>query len=237
MSEDPQAAESAGCDECAITRTQARMLVHDLKAPLTAISGYAELLARHDLDPEHEKTAFDAIRDAVLRMDAMLDDAFSSRRSAQTLVAPLLPLVESAIADARVGTTRVLRLEPAEEVGAAVDPMLMRRALDNLIGNALKYSPAPEVVDVSVVSSDAGELLGGAAAVIEVADRGPGIPEAERERVFVPFERLMRAGDPPGQGLGLAVVAGVVEEAGGAIEARSRVGGGTVMHLELPLAR
>jgi two-component system sensor histidine kinase TctE len=76
----------------------------------------------------------------------------------------------------------------------------------------------------------------GGDAVIEITDRGPGIPEEERDFVLKPFARLDRDADTPGTGLGLTVVRSVAERMGGRVAIHGRDGGGTVVRVELPLA-
>ena len=77
----------------------------------------------------------------------------------------------------------------------------------------------------------------GATAVLEVSDRGPGIPADEREQAFEPFERLGHDTDVPGTGLGLTVVASVVRANGGTARILDNPGGGTIVRIEFPLAR
>ena len=111
----------------------------------------------------------------------------------------------------------------------AADPISLARALENLLSNAARYAPEGQI-DVSV------SVGSGSMAFVEVSDRGPGIPEDERERVLEPFARLDRDIDSPGSGLGLTVVRSAAERAGGTVCAVERDGGGTTFRLELPLA-
>jgi two-component system osmolarity sensor histidine kinase EnvZ len=103
--------------------------------------------------------------------------------------------------------------------------MAVRRALGNLIDNALRYAGEP--VEVELKNSP-GEV------VIEVRDRGPGIPSGEAERLKRPFTRLDAArGGPPGSGLGLAIVERVARAHGGRLQLAPRDGGGLVARLRL----
>jgi two-component system sensor histidine kinase KdpD len=102
------------------------------------------------------------------------------------------------------------------------------RALVNLLENAMKYSAAESAIEISVRRD--GETL-----VFTVADRGPGVPELERERIFEPFYRP--PGVPPdirGAGLGLAIAQGLAVAQGGAVRYEARAGGGSLFHLILP---
>ena len=104
----------------------------------------------------------------------------------------------------------------------------MRRAIANLVDNALRYAAG----SVEVVTTRVGRQ-----AVLEVRDRGPGIPEHERERMKQPFTRLQQArSNAGGSGLGLAIVDRIVAAHGGHFELASREGGGLVARIRLPLA-
>jgi signal transduction histidine kinase len=103
--------------------------------------------------------------------------------------------------------------------------------LDNLVGNAVKYAgPDRDPLISVVVRSDGPHVL------LEVADRGLGIPAEEIDHVFEPFRRA-HGGGVSGSGLGLAICHSVVTRHGGTINARRRLGGGTVIALTLPRAR
>jgi two-component system sensor histidine kinase KdpD len=110
------------------------------------------------------------------------------------------------------------------------DVGLLERAVANLLDNALKWSPAGQPVRVTAAA--AGNRL-----VLQVADRGPGIPLRDRERVFQPFQRLGDTGRVTGLGLGLAVARGFVELMDGELVVEDTPGGGTTMVLSLPQAR
>lgn len=107
-------------------------------------------------------------------------------------------------------------------------PDALRVLLDNLVDNALRYTPAGGRVDVEV-----GEAQGWAR--LKVADNGPGIPPAERERVFDRFYRLSGT-DVPGCGLGLAIVGEIVRQHGGRVRLLDSAGGGLTVQIDLPLA-
>ena len=107
------------------------------------------------------------------------------------------------------------------------DPVMMQRVIVNMIGNALRYSPAavPPLVTAGV-RGDRVEL--------RVIDHGPGIPEADRERVFLPFQRLGDPGHRAGVGLGLVVSRGLAEAMGGTVEPEETPGGGLTMVVCMP---
>ncbi|QTX32467.1 DUF4118 domain-containing protein [Aminithiophilus ramosus] len=117
---------------------------------------------------------------------------------------------------------------PREACLVTVDFIFFSLVLVNLVDNALKYSPPGSPLALAV------RRCGSASLVFDVLDRGPGIPEAFREKVFEKFFRLAPGGG--GTGLGLAISKGIVEAHGGTLEALSRRDGGTVMRVTLPEA-
>lgn len=213
------------------------MCAHDLRGALTVIAGYAELLRRDDLSAVDRATAVQGIGAAVERADRLLGDTLSGRGHVRTEqgLAPLVDLaaaVERACEDARVASGREITLEVAGSPRAHADLDLVARILENLLGNAAKYAPDGPI-DVRLAETAASD--GSPVALIEVADRGPGIPEAERDAVWNPFARLERdEGLAPGTGLGLTVVRSAAERMGGRASVRAREGGGAVFAVELP---
>jgi two-component system sensor histidine kinase KdpD len=109
-----------------------------------------------------------------------------------------------------------------------LDFALMAQVFVNLVDNALKYSPAGSPVEVHAHASEA-DL------VMQVADRGVGIPPEDLARVFDKFYRVQRPGSVSGTGLGLSICKGIVEAHGGSIGAENRSGGGTVITISMPL--
>jgi two-component system sensor histidine kinase KdpD len=109
-----------------------------------------------------------------------------------------------------------------------LDFVLIAQVLANLLDNAAKYAGPGTRIEVTGRKSD-GDL------VITVADRGPGIPEEDLERVFDKFQRVTRPDGVSGTGLGLAISRGIIEAHGGRISARPRDGGGLEVQFSLPL--
>jgi signal transduction histidine kinase len=118
---------------------------------------------------------------------------------------------------------------PALPVMAAYDERRIQRVLQNLIGNAIKYSPDEGAIDIELRASPA-------AAEITVRDHGVGIPAEERRRVFERGYRASTVGSIPGTGLGLFISAEIVKRHGGTIACTGPAGGGTVIEVRLPLA-
>ncbi|HEY7912378.1 MAG TPA: HAMP domain-containing sensor histidine kinase, partial [Blastocatellia bacterium] len=123
-----------------------------------------------------------------------------------------------------------LTLERADEVPAMMlDRVKIEQVLNNLLGNAIKFSPAGSEVSIALEDSETN-------AVISVKDRGPGIPEEEIGRVFQPFTKTgsRRSEREKSAGLGLAIVKKIVAGHGGEISVESKIGEGTTFHVALP---
>jgi two-component system sensor histidine kinase KdpD len=106
--------------------------------------------------------------------------------------------------------------------------LLIEQVLINLLDNAVKYTPPGTAIDIAAE-------LGDGAVVVEVADRGPGIPRGEEERVFQKFARLADRAAPSGAGLGLTICRGIVTAHGGRIWVEPRPGGGARFRFALPM--
>jgi two-component system sensor histidine kinase KdpD len=111
-----------------------------------------------------------------------------------------------------------------------LDYLQIDQVLTNLLENAARYTPAGSPIEVSA-------HLEGEEMVISVADRGPGIPAADLERIFDKFYRVLGTQRTTGSGLGLAVCKGLVEAHGGRIWAENREGGGAVFRFTLPITK
>jgi two-component system, OmpR family, sensor histidine kinase KdpD len=128
---------------------------------------------------------------------------------------------------------RVVRTHLPEDLPPIeLDYVQIDQVLTNLIENAVRYTPPESPIDVNVQRD-------GSQVIISVADRGPGIPSADLERIFDKFYRVLNGqhtpGHPTGSGLGLAVSKGLVEAHGGRIRAENREGGGAIFSVTLPI--
>ena len=210
-------------------------LTHELKSPLAAIRAAAELL--ESPLPEEDRRRFVASIAAqggrlAQMVDKLLALAAVEHRQAiapQPLDAGAL-LREAAEAVRPRAEAAGIALEVAAPADAALagDPFLLRQALVNLLDNALDFAPAGSLVRARALRDGAGLRL-------EVADRGAGVPEYARQRVFERFYSLPRpGGGGRSSGLGLPFVAQVAALHGGSASLRAREGGGTVAALVLP---
>jgi signal transduction histidine kinase len=195
---------------------------HDLRTPLASLRIRAE-----SVEPAEERAKMIA---TIEEMTAMLDDTLALARSGRA-TEEVRQVDVSALADAVVEELRALGRDVAFHEGerqtAAVQPNLLRRAVRNLIDNAVKYGGSAEVA----VSAENGMIA------IAVADGGPGIPEAEFDKVQEPFVRLeaSRNRGTGGSGLGLALARGAAEAHGGRLELANRPEGGLLARILLPV--
>jgi signal transduction histidine kinase/CHASE2 domain-containing sensor protein len=215
------------------------LVSHEMRTPLTAIQGMTELLAAYDVEPVRRREMNLAINDEVKRLTRMItgylditrleSGATAMRLSpvrAETLLERILILVEP------VAAQRQIRVEgnfPSDLPPFLADADLLSRAVENLVSNAIKYSP--DGTTVSVLARAEEDYV-----AIEVADHGYGIPQADLERVFEKFYRVPRVQDAgvPGTGLGLALVREIAELHHGSVAVRSEVNQGSIFTLRIP---
>lgn len=213
------------------TREELAVCAHDLRGALTVISGYVDLLRRLELSDAERAEALAGINAAVRRADRLLGDTLSGKSHESAAPGDRVDLVAlslRAAEDARAAFGREVAVETAgSQLMVPGDADALARVLENLLSNAAKYAPTGPI-EIRL-TEEAGS------AVVEIADRGPGIPADQREDVFEPFARLPRDDDAPGTGLGLTVVRSVAERLGGHAEVRDRDGGGAIVRVELPL--
>ncbi|WP_046776754.1 sensor histidine kinase [Streptomyces yangpuensis] len=208
---------------------------HDLRTPLAGIKASVTSLRATDVEWSDEDRAelLEGIEDGADRLDALVGNLLDMSRLQTGTVTPIIretdldevvPRALHGIPDDSV------ELEIPETLPmVVVDRGLLERAVANIVENAVKYSPAghPVLVSASAIA-DRVEL--------RVVDRGPGIPDEAKNRVFEPFQRYGDAPAGAGVGLGLAVARGFTEAVGGTLAAEDTPGGGLTMVLTLPTA-
>ncbi|XVV37783.1 ATP-binding protein [Streptomyces sp. CA-100214] len=214
---------------------------HELRTPLMSVRGYADLFQYAAAnEPAERERHLARLRAEAARMGVLLDDLLLlARLDADEVEAPLrredadlTELVRQAADAFRAGhPDRPLTVRTgAAVVKLRLDPQRIRQVLDNLLTNAAVHTPPGTAVSVTV--------CGGADAVrVSVADAGPGIPAADRERIFDRFYRVdkARSRDRGGSGLGLSVAASLVRAHGGTVEVDGEPGA-TVFTVTLPAA-
>jgi signal transduction histidine kinase len=211
------------------------LISHDLRSPLAVVIGYLDLLRKPLTDDERTRAIDSAKRNAG-RMADLLEDLLSATR-AEELLAPsaLVPISLAEVAEEVVGSIAPTHSERALSVEIACRPVVrgeekrLRQVLVNLVTNAFKYAPESEPVIVRVSSE-------GDAALLQVIDRGPGVPEGDRDRVFERYARLDGAAGRPGIGLGLYIVRTIAENHGGGVRVSETPGGGATFTIVLPCA-
>jgi phosphoserine phosphatase RsbU/P len=220
---------------------------HDLRTPLTSIMGFAQLLRRRldrdgGISPSELGERLNRIEEQAVQMTRMIDDLLDVARldagrelELRREPSNVIMLAEKAASDVQRTTDRhrlrVLATEP--EIVGDLDGARIERVIQNLLTNAVKYSPAGGDVDLTVRSEhhDDGEW-----AVIEVRDEGVGIPASELPRMFERFFRASNVSDRVrGTGLGLAGARQIVEQHGGRIMVSSEEGVGSTFTVLLPL--
>ncbi len=220
---------------------------HDLRTPLTAIRGQAQLLRRRLRtgridDPAALEGGLAGIEAAANRMAALIDEMMDAAHLAagrdlelRPAPADLATLVADAVTEARAGYPgREVRIDAAvPAVAGTWDAARLARVLANLLSNALKYSPAERLVTVRIDRETGDD--GRSWAIVAVRDDGVGIPAADLSRLFQRFHRGANvAGQTPGTGIGLAGSRRIVEQHGGMIRVESAEGHGSTFTVVLP---
>lgn len=215
---------------------------HELRTPLATVRGYAELYRVGGVRSEEDvASAMRRIENEATRMSRLVEDLLlltrlDSRPSFERVPVDLTVLAADTVQDAKVRSAdRPINLIP---LGGTTGPVMtkgddhsLRQVLTNLVGNAVAHTPDGSAIEVAVGYADN-------LAVVEVRDRGPGIPDDVADRVFERFFRAdaSRSRDRGGTGLGLAIVAAIVGTHRGRVRYAQRSGGGSVFRVELPAA-
>ena len=210
---------------------------HDLRTPLAAALASVGSLRSPDVEfsPEDQAELLATADESLVKLTRLVDNLLDMSRlqaGALTLhltavhVDEVLPRALDSLADPDA-PVQPLDLDTVPAVLA--DPPLLERVLANVITNALRYN-APGAPVLVTASAHLDQVQ------IRVIDRGPGIAPADRDRVFLPFQRLGDTDNTTGVGLGLALSRGLAEAMGGTLEVEDTPGGGTTMLLTLPAA-
>jgi two-component system, OmpR family, sensor kinase len=222
---------------------------HELRTPLTTIRGFAELYRQGAArDPAELDRLMRRIEDQAARMGLLVEDLLllarlDQQRPLDRSPVDLLALAADAVTDASaVAPDRRIELvlgsgddRPRHALVVLGDSERLRQVLANLVGNALRHTPAGSPVEVRVGEA---VLDGRPGAAVEVVDQGPGLTPEQTERVFERFYRAdpARSGADGGTGLGLSIVAALVAVHGGTVQVDSVPGRGARFRVVLPLA-
>jgi signal transduction histidine kinase len=219
---------------------------HDLRNPLSVIVATSQFLRKraHDAaapDAERWSAAVGRIETAARRVDAQLDQlhdlaaTHAGRPLGLRRVPTDLVVVARGVLAEWTGTTtrHHLRLETeAEHLIGSFDLVRLERVIDNLVGNAIKYSPRGGAVTLALRCQP---TANGTWAVLSVRDEGLGIPAADLPRIFDQFHRAQNVGRIGGTGLGLAVTHEIIAQHGGGVTVETREGYGSTFTVRLPL--
>lgn len=211
--------------------------IHELKTPLTVISGQLQRARRFmTTDPERGRGAMDLALEQIARMERLIHGLQdygrleSAALSLEVVAFDIRDAVAAAILRHEHDEIPRLRLRrPAASALVRGDPGRVAQILDNLLSNALKYSPPRAPIELSLTIS-------GGAAHVRVEDHGVGVPADERDRLFTPYFRTRRTRDIPGSGLGLHVSRRFAEQHGGRLWLDRSNDVGSTFVLALPLA-
>ncbi len=219
---------------------------HELRSPLAAIAGYAELLRTKplaEISPEKREKALAIIQESTERLAHFINDIldlaklkaghveirrrpFHVREAVEEVVGLLTPLFDKKQISCTTDVPENMPVFPA-------DPEKIRQVLTNLLSNALKFTPAQGKIRISAKNQS--EFV-----EITVKDSGMGIPEDQKEAVFERFRQVKSGREvvtgQKGTGLGLAIAKGNVEAHGGRIWIESELGKGTTVHFTLPVS-
>jgi signal transduction histidine kinase len=210
---------------------------HDLRSPLTALLGYAELIDRIGPLNDQQHEFLQRIQASVQHITTLVNDlldlgrleaGFDTRRESVQIGSVLKYTLDTFENQARARKIDLVSETSPDLPPLRANPIRIRQMLDNLVGNAIKYTQQGGKVDVHANLMDDQIIL-------RVSDNGPGIPPGEQTRIFDKFFRASNAPDSvQGSGLGLAIVKSIVESHRGRIWVESNLGQGTTFFVVLP---
>jgi len=210
---------------------------HDLRSPLTSVIGYTELVERAGSVNDMQRDFLKRIQGSVQQITSLINDlldigsieaGFDTRREFVQLEGILrytLDMLQGQIKSKRL--TVKTNIGPSLPVLRA-NPIRLRQVMDNVVGNAIKYSYPDGEINISIHAE--GEQL-----ILQVTDAGPGIPVADQPRIFDKFYRGSNISEVEGSGLGLAIVKTIVESHQGRIWVESVEGKGSSFFIVLPI--
>ncbi len=217
-------------------------IVHDFRNPMSAVRLDAQMLAREAHRPEGARCGrlaelAERIGRTLDRMDAIFKEFLFMSRPATAAVETFdlkrcaAECLESMAARLEQGGQRALLQAPDGQAPVHASEPAVRRALVNVLYNAVQHAPRDSAIEVGI-AAESRFMAAPRRWLLEVRDRGPGIPPRERERVF----EMFTTSRPGGTGLGLFLARAAVVNCGGEIRALGREGGGTIIRMALPMA-
>jgi signal transduction histidine kinase len=213
-------------------------VVHELRAPLTVMKGQTQLARRYiGQDPARERGAIDGALAQIDRMSRLISELLSQSRissnalSLNVVAFDLVDAVAAAMARHEYEEKeRISFQRPPAAVAVRGDPRRIAQILDDLLDNAVKYSPADSPIEITLA-------VHGTEAQVRIADHGVGVPASERSMLFTPFYRTSRTSAVPGTGLGLHISQQLAKRHGGRLWLDASSDTGSVFVLALPLRK
>jgi len=211
-------------------------VAHDLRAPLRGMNGFAQLLLaqyRSQLDAEGQDWLQEILTNArkmAALIDALLSLARVTRAEPKPLAVDLSSIARASAAQLQATTAdHPVELRVQDGLSAYLDPSLARAVMDNLLGNAWKFSSrtAAPVVEFGSINKDGEHAF-------FVKDNGAGFDMAFAEKLFAPFQRLHTVAEFPGTGIGLATVQRIINRHGGRVWAEGTINGGATFFFTVP---
>jgi two-component system sensor histidine kinase/response regulator len=218
-------------------RDHIAMLVHDLRHPLSSLALIAEVLQAEDLTPEERQTSVMQIRGMCAEMTRLVDGVLAASRleagvfSVEPRIVSVGKVIEPMLAvftPVAVRRSVALVFEGDLQSQVYADPQKLRQALDNLVANALKFTPRGGRVRVRVWREDR-------RIVFEIADTGPGVAPEDRSSIFDRYKQGSRGRAAGGAGLGLAIARGIAEAHQGSVSFDTGDLGGAAFRIVLPM--
>jgi two-component system, OmpR family, sensor histidine kinase KdpD len=234
LADEAQAAQ-VGIESERLRNTLLSSVSHDLRTPLAAITAGTSALLDDatPLDAAARREVIQTMGEEAERLNRLVQNLLEMTRLEAGMPVrrewhPIEEPIGAALHEfgARLRGRAVTTTIPPDLPLVPLDPLLIERVVSNLVDNALKYTPAGSPIEISAARE-------GDSVVVEVADRGPGLPSGDEGRVFDKFYRGIRS--VTGSGLGLAICRGLVEAHGGHIDAVNRPGGGALFRFTLPV--
>jgi signal transduction histidine kinase len=223
-------------------RDHIAMLVHDLRHPLSSLGLIAEVLDAEDLAPGERRQVVAQIRSMCTEMARLVDDVLAASRleagvfsveprpvRVGTIIEPILSVFTPVASRRRVA----LAFDGSLDLEVQADPQKLRQALDNLVANALKFTPRGGRVRLRVWR-EAHDEAGKGDVLFEIADSGPGIAPEEAASIFDRYRQGARGRAAGGAGLGLAIARGIAEAHHGTISVATGDLGGAAFRISLP---
>ncbi len=223
---------------------------HELRTPLSAIRGYGELYRMGGVPPERTAEVMGRIESEASRMGRLVDDLLQLARmdeGREMSMAPvnLTQIAAGALTDMMVlAPDRDCALIPLDDADSEARPVMvlgdrdrLSQVLTNLLGNVTRHTPEGSPVEIAVGTVPHGsDGTGAPTVVVEVRDHGPGVAQADAEKVFQRFYRAdtSRNRQTGGSGLGLSIVSAIITRHGGTVRMDQTPGGGATVHIELP---